>query len=287
MSVPFHPGVWFFPDAPVTEIRENIWLIGEKAVCKRWTDKQALAREIRLCGHLEDCGLPVPSTLRTVDELDWHAYQGSFYHLMNRLPGGHVRYPLSEPERFGALFGGTLRRLHGALASCSHADSFRENDLCGELEGWVSGKFAGREDLLADIRETAHKLRCLSPALPRQLIHRDFHAGNLLFEGDRLTGLLDFELVRTDFRVFDLAYLLSSTLGDNWRQPAYWQRFLRFAHTCAGAYGPTESECEAVAPMMRAICLLFAGFWRTPEQIESTVSLERFLGVHEDELRAL
>ena len=35
MSVPFHPGVWFFPDAPVTEIRENIWLIGEKAVCKR------------------------------------------------------------------------------------------------------------------------------------------------------------------------------------------------------------------------------------------------------------
>ena len=287
MSTPFYPVVWFYPDAVVTEVREGVWKLDNCAFCKRYADKAALAREIRLCGHLADCGLPVPSTIQTVDELDWHAYKGSFYHLTTALSGSHIRYPLSEPERFGTLMAGALRRLQDALASYPHAADYRRNDLCGELEGWVAEKFPEMDEVLAEIRATSDELRRLAPDLPRQLIHRDFHTGNVLFDGGRLTGLLDFELVREEFRVFDLAYLLSSTLGDNWRQPAYWQRFLRFARAAFAAYVPTDAERRAAAPMMRAVCLLFAAFWKEPAQIENTLALTRFLRAQEEDIRSV
>lgn len=41
---------------------------------------------------------------------------------------------------------------------------------------------------------------------PSILIHGDFTQWNLLFTGDRLTGLLDFEMARPDHRVAEFAY---------------------------------------------------------------------------------
>ncbi len=40
---------------------------------------------------------------------------------------------------------------------------------------------------------------------PRQTIHGDWHPGNMLFEGDRLAAVIDYETARTDARCVDLA----------------------------------------------------------------------------------
>ena len=40
---------------------------------------------------------------------------------------------------------------------------------------------------------------------PKQTIHGDWHPGNMLFEGDRLAAVIDYETARTDVRCVDLA----------------------------------------------------------------------------------
>jgi homoserine kinase type II len=41
--------------------------------------------------------------------------------------------------------------------------------------------------------------------MPQIVIHCDYHPGNLKFEGDRVTGLFDFDWAKVDWRAFDVA----------------------------------------------------------------------------------
>ena len=64
----------------------------------------------------------------------------------------------------------------------------RLDENAGEF-GWLLPAERPRIDRVA--REVSARLRALPPS-PRALIHRDFHGGNMLADGDRLS-LLDFE----------------------------------------------------------------------------------------------
>ena len=54
-------------------------------------------------------------------------------------------------------------------------------------------------------------------SLPQQVIHSDYHPGNLKFEGDKIIGLFDFDWSKLDFRCLDVAlavnYFFSSWAG--------------------------------------------------------------------------
>ena len=52
-------------------------------------------------------------------------------------------------------------------------------------------------------------------SLPRQLIHRDLHTSNFLFENGILSGYLDFDLSQRNVRIWDIVYLGCSLLVDN------------------------------------------------------------------------
>ena len=70
--------------------------------------------------------------------------------------------------------------------------------------------------------------RCLNPWIdfrsPVQPCLRDVWHDHLLFEGDRLTGLVDYGAVKADHVATDLARLLGSLVGDD---PEGWERGLR------------------------------------------------------------
>lgn len=45
--------------------------------------------------------------------------------------------------------------------------------------------------------------------LPKQYIHRDPHGRNILFQGDRFIGFIDFDLCKIGYKVFDLCYVMT------------------------------------------------------------------------------
>lgn len=130
--------------------------------------------------------------------------------LLTWLPG----VPLFErpPDRNGLeTLGATLGRLTSALSSFDHPAAHR--DFVWD---------AARLPLVADLRpaypcaeiDAAFALfeanSALIAGLPQQVIHNDFHPGNVLVdEEDAVTGVLDFGDVVHTARVVDLAVALS------------------------------------------------------------------------------
>ena len=55
----------------------------------------------------------------------------------------------------------------------------------------------------------------LNKAVPLQPCIRDIHAGHILFTGDQVTGMIDFDALRLDSIATDLARLLGSYCGDD------------------------------------------------------------------------
>ncbi|HWI53466.1 MAG TPA: phosphotransferase [Symbiobacteriaceae bacterium] len=55
----------------------------------------------------------------------------------------------------------------------------------------------------------SEQVPALYATLPRQIIHGDGNAENLLLQGDRITGIVDFELAAPDLRAMELAIAIS------------------------------------------------------------------------------
>jgi hydroxylysine kinase len=149
----------------------------------------------------EESGLPLQRLLLTAEGEIEPQVDGRVARLLTWLPGETER-PI-EPR----LIGQTLGRLSDALSDFDHPAAHRDFvwdvarlDLVSDLQQrFPSGEVAEvfeRWDAL-DLSE-----------LPRQVIHNDFHPGNVLSTDGRITGILDFGDVVHTARVVDLAVAL-------------------------------------------------------------------------------
>lgn len=133
--------------------------------------------------------------------------------LVTHLPG--VTYGDGDPvstaglESIGALIGA----VSAALADFEHPDArhFMAWDIANGLvhdDGLWAGLAPDAARTLERARPRLSEAVAVMPALPRQVIHNDGHAGNLLRSGtgsDQATGIIDFgDLVHT-ITVADLA----------------------------------------------------------------------------------
>ena len=108
------------------------------------------------------------------------------------------------------------------------------------LCAWWRGELAGLRPLI----EQRYS------ALPRQVIHGDYALGNTLYDGDRLTAILDFEFASPDARAMDLAAGLHWTL-----RPAQATLDWPAVATVLGGYASvvalSGAEAEVLPELMR------------------------------------
>lgn len=114
-------------------------------------------------------------------------------------------------------------------------------------------------------RGAESELKPLYKELPQQLIHRDAHTSNMLFSAGRLTGLLDFEMVRRGQRVFDVCYCGSSILDEGFEDSDKRQKWPSLFYSLVRGYEMfcplTVSERQAMYGMLVIIELLFIACW--------------------------
>ncbi len=87
--------------------------------------------------------------------------------------------------------------------------------------------------------------------LPRQIVHRDFDASNVLVKGNRVSGVLDFEFAGPDIRVYDLARSLSLFTVSPWSHARGWPRVAAFAAGYRAHLELTSAELSALPDVMR------------------------------------
>ncbi len=222
------------------------------------------ALQVATLGHLaaDDPALPVPRVVP--------------------LPGGEVELPL--PYRGGTAWARLLtwvpgvpigsiarsaaqRRAHGAMLARLQASlaRFRHPEAARHEIVWDLAHVARLPQIThaipdAEARALVHRvvdrfLAEVAPvlgALPRQLVHNDLHAHNVLAEPASpavITGLIDFGDITTTARVFDVAIATVSQPPPGADRAACWAEFLAAFH----AERPLTAQEVTLLPLLVAV----------------------------------
>lgn len=149
----------------------------------------------------EDSGLPLQRLLLTVEGEIEPSVDGRVARLLTWLPGSTEHHV--EPFEAGRALG----KLSDALSTFDHPAAHRDFvwdvarlDLVRDLQDRFPSDEVAQVFTLWDALDLS--------GLPRQVIHNDFHPGNVLSDGARITGILDFGDVVHTARVVDVAVAL-------------------------------------------------------------------------------
>ena len=172
-------------------ITDAIWRIAvpSGAAILRWLDtghpyaadaRQWVAREALGCRLTR--GTAVPAPVLIASDTDGEA-TGGWANLTTLLPG-RVRLDRLGPAAIEALAG---------VAVAVHAVPVPQPDQPPAFAPWMPPvlevpAWSPRPHLWA---EAIERCRAPRPATTEHLIHRDFHPGNTLWDGDAVTGLID------------------------------------------------------------------------------------------------
>jgi len=226
-----------------------------------------------LIAHLRGAGFPAPAILPAASGASFLVLHGGCYEIQGYIEGAPYDHASPAHFREAAL---TLGRYH------RHVQSFAPQVLRNQ------GELYSPAILNATLTDLAHAWeleedRALAPiarqlaahaadlatrfarhgALPRLVIHGDYYAGNLLFEDDRIVGVVDYDKARWRPRVVEVAEALiyfASPRPGHLKHLVYpgtlnLESFARFLRHYAHAATLDESEDHALPDYVRCIWL--------------------------------
>jgi Ser/Thr protein kinase RdoA (MazF antagonist) len=218
---------------------------------RRTQSAASIAYEHRVLRHLADRGWPVAMPIADVI-----AHQGTAFALF---PFLHGRPRLEETSLHQRARGQILARLHldldsvvslGQRSDCQRADEAVVASALWAGQCGVSARDTVDAALVSAIlgarERVCERLDSLaSSRWPVTMAHGDLIAQNLLFDRDRLSGVLDFDAVHIDLRAADLACARRS------RHDEVVRGYLEVAEL-------SDVECAALDDLWRANVLRYA-----------------------------
>ncbi|MGM9973067.1 MAG: CD3324 family protein, partial [Clostridiaceae bacterium] len=201
---------WNMEANPV-QIYHSAWNINDVYVLKEYSDVKMLKRNIEMMKILYKEGIPVSKPFKLPKGDDYYEENGRMYVLTTKLKGKNIVDISQCDDQWFFDFGTILARLHIAFKACEEKISYWKNSMLEEMNGWVSSslnKFHPEYLCEGDIKNSIFQLSQVYNHLPKQLIHRDVHLGNFLFDNKSFSGYIDFDLSQSNIRIFDLCYFL-------------------------------------------------------------------------------
>ncbi len=157
---------------------------------------------LNLTAHLAREGVAVPAPEPDRTGALFSILNGKPAGLMARVEGAPAMSPAATQR---AAAGEALARLHVASASYRARLTNRRGPAWWRQAARAVRPFlspAQQELLAAELR---NQVGYGSQKLPRGAIHGDLFRDNVLFDGDRVAGIIDFGFAATDFFAYDLA----------------------------------------------------------------------------------
>jgi homoserine kinase type II len=184
-------------------------------------------------------------------------------------------------------------------ALCSRKDLYHplytNAILDNMLEAWQIDDAVGETSVVQQIRDLVASLSAIFASheeLPHRIIHGDYHAGNLLFDGDRIVAVVDYDKTNWQPRVAEVAEALiyfSSPRENNLGHLVYtgfleWEPFTRFLKQYATSATLDEREIDALPDYIGCVWLtmslrrLLERYPKRPEEAESALQEVLALG---------
>jgi Ser/Thr protein kinase RdoA (MazF antagonist) len=265
----------------ITRIYRSAWDIDGKYILKFNTDIKQLEKSTHICNLLSAEGIPIPQYLHTIDKEPYHKEADKYYVLMEKLEGSELDPLIGDPFQNGLMLGGILSDLHTAMLKIGDELDCPESDCIIDFHSYILREFENKNILLRDdIRLYCEEFEPLYHSLPRQVIHRDTHLANLLFMDGQFTGWLDFDITQRNVRLFDLCYMGAAMLVVNYKDENLVEKWTEAFCGILTGYDKktvlTDKEIKAVPYLFVIIELIFATFYSTVGEAETSVSCIEF-----------
>ncbi|SHJ77897.1 Putative homoserine kinase type II (protein kinase fold) [Anaerocolumna jejuensis DSM 15929] len=258
---------WNLEGEPV-QIYHSAWNINNTYVLKEYDDPNALQRNLMMMRTLYEAGIPVPKIIQLPDQQDYLERNNKLYVLTAKLKGRNIVKLQECDSRWFFEFGILLAKLHIAFQECEKKISFWNNSMLEEMNGWVNRdlhKFNPDYLKQDDIKASIDELAQIYDELPKQLIHRDVHLGNFLFDNGVFSGYIDFDLSQRNIRIFDLCYFLLGILLEEDNNRVEKQKWYEIIRQVIGGYDSIAAlstlEKKAVTCVMKNIEILFTAYF--------------------------
>lgn len=210
---------------------------------------------VALLQTLHEKNLPVPYAICDRSGQAVHQLNGKPALLQPRLPGSHIGQPGTQHS---AAVGKTLGALHAATSESGlRRTSDRGLDWMAEQGQVLLSRLddEGRV-LLEPLLATLEQLREERPAMPKAVLHADLFRDNVLFEGDHVSGIIDFYNAASGWMLYDVAICVNDwCVHEDGNLDPPRAKALLAAYAAQRRFTPTE--CEWWPAMLRLAALRF------------------------------
>jgi Ser/Thr protein kinase RdoA (MazF antagonist) len=233
------------------------------------------AFEVDVLRHLDRAGAGVALPLADRRGKEWVAHEGRLYTLSPCLATDHWgALDRAGQVRLHRNCGAAIARLHAALATYP-AHGLEQRTWKTVLpDEWFERSIPAIREHLAPVERKAFdavlgqvsgEMRSVATGLPQQLIHRDCHHGNIVVQGEQVSGFVDCDHLSVGPRVLDLADFLVHGIKGRVADPEaveVWFELLPAVIEGYQAENPLSGqEQRAVYAMMLGILLMFAAWF--------------------------
>jgi aminoglycoside phosphotransferase (APT) family kinase protein len=196
-------------------------------------------RQARIMTAVRAAGLPAPGILASSEE---PVLDGRPFVVMEKVAGARIEQAVEsvEPRRLVGSAFATIRAVHTLPAGATGIGGEQPYGPAEEVARWQALRARAPEDLMAKGGELEEKLlRALPEPRPPRLVHGDYHLGNLLFSGEQVVAILDWEIAELGQWPLDEAALCLVAI----RMP----------------FGEPQPGVEAALPLEEMVALADAG----------------------------
>lgn len=277
---------WNIQNMEIKQIYDSAWQVGDEYVLKVYDNPTRLERNIKIISILYDLGIPVGRLIANKSNLIYLKDEHYYYILTEKLKGSNI-VNISELDKLSHTMGKIIADLHNAFLQCEQQDNFLKKSLLSEMKGWIGDTLRKNEWAVINKNlydDTLLNLESLYDALPVQLIHRDVHFGNFLFDKDNFSGYIDFDLSQRNIRIFDLCYFVLGLLSEEETIDITEEKWFDILKNVFRGYDEVNKllpqEVSAVPYVMKAIELLFVAWFLKQDDVkcsENAVKIFNFI----------
>jgi homoserine kinase type II len=195
---------------------------------------------LNLMAHLARHGIPCPSPVADKNNFFLSTLNGKPACIVSRLPGKSVTQPAAA---HCAAVGAMLGQLHSAGLSFSDVMlNPRGATWRASAAQQVRSFLASQDAALLDSEVAYHSQHALSD-LPHGVVHADLFRDNVLMDGERVGGLIDFYFACNDCLLYDVAITVNDwcMTTESKLDKERTQAFLR-AYNAARPFNELESK---------------------------------------------
>jgi homoserine kinase type II len=206
-----------------------------------------------LMAHLAQHGVPSPAPASDVEGRLFSQLNGKPAALISRLPGTSVTAP--TPAHCGEV-GGTLADIHLAGQSYAGRLANPRGPRWWRVAAAKVSPFLDAERAALLHAEIEFQARHRCEALPRGPVHADLFRDNVLFDAERIGGVIDFYFAGVDCLLFDVAVTLNDwCVHPGGEIDAPRAQALLAAYHARRSFSPAEHEAWPV--LLRSAALRF------------------------------